>query len=254
MREKTGRKINSKEQLPAPTRAPWMITFADLCTLLLTFFVLLVSMSSLDAQAIRKALQNFGQKGGLLFFQKLEDITHSPMVVLRKVMGSIEDIRHVEIRKIEELQELSEEQLEHILSTRQLILYRVNEQTKALTLILNNDILFESASAQLKPAAYPVLDSIATFLKTSSYMAFIDGHTDNLPPAARGQFSSNDELSFARAKAVLEYLIEKGGVPPEKLAAGAYGDRIPLGDNSTPAGRALNRRVEITLKPVKSDS
>lgn len=227
-----------------------MITFADFCTLLLTFFVLLVSMSSLDNQAIKKALENFGEKGGLLFFQKLEEISQSPMIVLKKIMKRIEGDQPVEMKKIEEFQDLSEEQIEQLL--KRLILYRTDEVTRGLTLIINNDILFESGSARLKSSAFPVLDAIAFFLSQSKYIAFIDGHTDNTPPGSKGPYMSNDDLSFARAKAVVDYFVSQGKVSPEKLALGAYGDRMPLGDNSTPAGRALNRRVEITLKPLKS--
>jgi chemotaxis protein MotB len=233
------------------TKTAWMITFADFCTLLLTFFVMLVSMSALDSQAIRKALKNFGQAGGVLFFQKLESVSQSPSVVLKKISKRLHDVQAIEMQDIEEIQNLSEEQIEQLITSGKFIWYRKDEATKGLTFILNNDILFESGSAQLKPSAFPILDAIALFLKQSKYVAFVDGHTDNTPPGSKGPFGSNDELSFSRAKAVLDYLVDHCGVSPEKLAIGAYGDRMPIGDNSTPAGRAMNRRVEITLKPAK---
>lgn len=236
----------------SPGRVSWMITFADFCTLLFTFFVLLVSMSSLDNQSIKKALENFGEKGGLLFFQKLEEISQSPMIVLKKIMKRIEGDQPVKLKKIEEFQDVSEEQIEQLINSKMLILYKIDEATRSLTLIINNDILFESGSAQIKSSAFPVLDAVAFFLRQSKYIAFIDGHTDNTSPGSKSPYISNDELSFARAKAVVDYFISQGKVSPEKLALGAYGDRMPLGDNSTPTGRALNRRVEITLKPLKS--
>jgi chemotaxis protein MotB len=205
-------------------------------------------MSSLDSQAIRKALKNFGQAGGVLFFQKLEIVSQSPSVVPKKIFRKTQSL---EIQNIEDIQNFSEEQIDQLIASGKFIWYKKDELSKGLTLIFTNDFLFERGSAQLKPSALPILDSISLFLKNSRYEAFIDGHTDNTPPGSKGPFSSNDELSFARAKAVLDYLINQHGISPEKLAIGAYGDRLPLGDNSTPAGRALNRRVEITLKPAK---
>jgi chemotaxis protein MotB len=177
-----------------------------------------------------------------------------PLIILKKLIKPVEDIQPVEVRNVEELQSFSEEELEQLIASGKLILYRINDETKALTLILNNDILFETGSTQLKPSLFPILDSVAIFLARSQYMAFIDGHTDNIPPAVHGIYASNDEISFARAKAVVDYLVERGKVPVERLAIGAYGDKLPLGDNSTPAGRTINRRVEITLKPIKNNS
>ncbi|MCX7822987.1 MAG: flagellar motor protein MotB [Syntrophobacterales bacterium] len=246
-------KDNTKLTTPYSYRTAWTITFADFCTLLLTFFVLLVSMSSLDSQTIKKALENFGEKGGLLFFQKLEDISQSPMVVLRKIMKRLEGDQSIELKRIEELQNISEEELSQLIGSGKFMLYKIDDKSKGLTLILNNDIIFERGSTHINPSLFPLLSAIGTFLKQSKYMAFIDGHTDNTPPAAKGIYPSNDDLSFARAKSVLDYLVSREKVPPEKLAIGAYGDRMPLGDNSTPSGRALNRRVEITLKPFRQE-
>lgn len=240
-----------KQSIPASYRTSWMITFADFCTLLLTFFVLLVSMSSLDQQSIRKALEKFGEKAGVLFFQRLELLSRSPMVVLKKIMEQLEGNQEFEIRRVEDIQDISEERLEQLISSGKLILYKSKDTDRGLTLIFNQEILFESGGDKLKPSAYPLLNAISLFLKQSKYMAFVDGHTDNIPPSQKGPYLSNEELSFARAKAVVDYLVTRGNVTPDKLAIGAYGDRMPLGDNSTPSGRALNRRVEVTLKPLK---
>jgi chemotaxis protein MotB len=86
-------------------------------------------------------------------------------------------------------------------------------------------------------------------LKQADFRAFIDGHTDNVPLSA-DRFSSNDQLSLARATSVMNYLINRCAVPPEKLALGGYGSSHPMADNSIPAGRAMNRRVEIIFEKI----
>ena len=113
-------------------------------------------------------------------------------------------------------------------------------------LTLNGALLFDSGSAQIKSNALPILDKIGVILqKYSDSEIEIEGHTDNVPIS--GRYSSNNELSSARALSVFEYLMDKTTLDPAMVKHSGRGEYIPVADNSTPEGRTQNRRVEIKI-------
>ncbi len=230
----------------------WMMTFSDLSTLLLTFFVLLISMSSLNEQALRTAFHNFDRMSGILFFRNREAVKLPQDMVIKDIVKSLESVYVIDIRDINEESpsSLSDREFNLLVSTGNLIWYKKEQLYRSFSFIFGDQILFESGSATLKPKAFPLLDKLAEFLRGSNYMVFIDGHTDNVKPRPTSPYPTNMDLSIARAMAVLNYFIDKGKVPPSKLAIGGYGDLLPIADNSTPQGRALNRRVELIFKPI----
>lgn len=122
----------------------------------------------------------------------------------------------------------------------------ISKSGRVLNLRLPENQLFDSGSAELSPDASVVLDKIATIIDRSGQNVRIEGHTDNIPVRS-GRYSSNWDLSTARATRVLLYLQEAGGVPANRLSAAGYGEHRPIADNSTPEGRAKNRRVEFVI-------
>jgi len=119
-----------------------------------------------------------------------------------------------------------------------------------LTVNILDRVLFDSGEAQVKLDGESVLRKVAAFLtKHPALKVHVIGHTDNVPikAAARGRFPSNWELSSARANAAVRFLSEQGGVDPRRLGAVGYGEFRPIADNSTPEGRARNRRIAITV-------
>jgi chemotaxis protein MotB len=119
-----------------------------------------------------------------------------------------------------------------------------------LTVSILDRILFDSGEADVKPAGGAVLLKIATILTQHPNLKIhVIGHTDNVPirASARSRFPSNWELSTARATAAVRFLTETAGVDPRRLGAVGYGEFRPLADNSTPEGRARNRRIAITI-------
>ena len=119
-----------------------------------------------------------------------------------------------------------------------------------LTVNILDRILFDSGEAELKPDGMEVLRKVATILAAHPTLRIhVVGHTDNVPIrlAARKRFPSNWELSTARATAAVRFLTEEAGVDPRRLGAVGYGEFRPLADNSTPEGRAHNRRIAITI-------
>lgn len=231
----------------------WMMTFSDLSTLLLTFFVLLISMSSLNQQALRTAFHNFDRMSGILFFRNLESVAVPENLAFKDIIKTLESVYVIDVRDIDEQspETISDREFNLLVSTGNLIWYKKQEIYKSFSFIFNDELLFEGGSASLNPKVFPLLDKFAAFLRESRYMVFIDGHTDNLPPSPTSPYRNNMELSIARAMAVATYFIEQGKVPPSKIAVTGYGDLLPIGDNNTPKGRALNRRVELIFRPIE---
>ena len=118
-----------------------------------------------------------------------------------------------------------------------------------------DSVLFDPGKATIKSKAIPVLESVIAILgshESSIQYIHIEGHTDNRP-ISNAQFPSNWELSTGRAGSVVRYIIEKSGIEPTKFSSAGYGEFHPIADNSTEAGKALNRRVEFSIELNETD-
>jgi chemotaxis protein MotB len=121
-----------------------------------------------------------------------------------------------------------------------------------LTVNIMDRVMFDSGEAVLKPDGEAVMRKIAEILQEHPELAIqVIGHTDNVPirQKAQSRFASNWELSTARALAAVHFLTERAGVDPRRVGAVGYGEFRPVADNSTPEGRAKNRRIAITILP-----
>jgi chemotaxis protein MotB len=121
-----------------------------------------------------------------------------------------------------------------------------------LTVNIVDRVMFDSGEAVLKPDGEVVMRKIAQILQEHPQLAIhVVGHTDNVPirQTAQSRFASNWELSVARALAAVHFLTERAGVDPHRVGAVGYGEFRPVADNSTPEGRAKNRRIAITILP-----
>lgn len=126
---------------------------------------------------------------------------------------------------------------------------KVQDDTDKVVVQLSDQILFPSGSAALSAAASSPLEELANSIKLIDGEVIVQGHTDDIPVRA-GRFKSNWELSAARAFSVIAALTSQG-VGPERLAAWGFGENRPLADNSTMAGRAQNRRIEVVILKKK---
>ena len=254
----------------------WIVTYADLVTLLLVFFVMLFSISTLDTQryrALAAALQkSFGNPTAIIEMpnpdidKKHEDFTHEPPDVeipveliekLKEVLRSeMSDDLKEELRDevLEEFKkELQDENqlmqdVEALVQKQRMGDYIVvyKEQNR-ITIVVEGQVFFASGEASLQPDALPILDDIAAIIiKYPNYRVNIKGHTDDRP-INTVQFPSNWELSAVRATTVLRYLITQN-VDPHRLTATGYGELLPIAPNDTPENRARNRRVEFVLE------
>ena len=226
---------------------PWIVTFADLMSLLLTFFVLLLSFSNTEVVKFQQMMGSVRDALGLRSELDLSDTPSGtelmPFQDPRAGEGGTgldgagdADPTPQEVR--EKLQDMLEET---DLTTKGVAL----ESDDGVVLQLSGDLLFDSGQAQINEEALPLLEKLAAYTLSVEYSLDVVGYTDNVP-IATVVYPSNWELSAARAGQAVRYMTERG-VQPERLRAIGRADTNPLLPNDTPEGRAANRRVAFVL-------
>ncbi|MCS6950081.1 MAG: OmpA family protein [bacterium] len=206
----------------------WLITYADMITLLVALFVMLYAMSAVNQEKFGALAQSMRRE-----FQTLPEHQGG------KVIGSGHLVEPLE-QQVSQLERFLQETGLHTQ-------VRVRQEERGIVIsLLSDGTLFDLGSAELKPSARQVLDRVAQVLRQVPNPVLIEGHTDNLP-IRTAQYPSNWELSAARAARVLRYLVQRGGISPHRLTAVGYADTRPLVPNDTPANRAQNRRVDIAI-------
>ncbi|HOX26431.1 MAG TPA: OmpA family protein [Candidatus Krumholzibacteria bacterium] len=214
--------------------AEWIVTYGDMMSLLLCFFVLLVSFSSMQEEKFQEAARSLRLAFGVLVDPESALRIDDP-IVPRYETAEPRDLL-VEVRELETTlldRGVSGDVQVEVLGDG--ILFR-----------LEAPVLFAAGRADLQPASHDVLESLAGFLQKFPGEIRIEGHSDNVP-ILTDRFPSNWELSAARAGAVARYF-QGYGLQPTRLAATGYGEHRPLAGNDDAEGRARNRRVEIFLK------
>lgn len=214
--------IGTKRGESETPRTKWLTTFNDMITLLLVFFVLLFTMSTVDVKRLYKVSHSL--RSGL---SVLEEGKKTEIQVNKYEQKKI-------VQSIKKLQ--SEPGVDSKYTKQEIYIY------------INDHILFKSGSARIAPEGFPVLDKVVEeFIFKLPGSVRIEGHTDNVPIRYSRRYPSNWELSIARAVNVVKYFVEQANVPPERLSAVGYGESKPLFPNDTPENRSKNRRVEIVV-------
>jgi len=211
----------------------YMLTYGDMMTLLVTFFVLLISFSSIEQNKFSMATTSLKGALGVLQSSKGQVLPMTKMPLFSVGRGKAD--RQIEqlIRQMKEMTAKSGDS----------DLLKVTSNKDNIHFNLSAPMLFNTGAADLKPSALPVLKLIADVLVLFPYEIRIEGHTDNLS-INKPEFPSNWELSFARALAVTRQLIDYG-VNNSRFQVIGYGENRPIADNTNEEGRSLNRRVEI---------
>ncbi len=234
-----------KKSAPENNRDPngWMTTFSDLVTLLLTFFVLLFSFNSMDDKTLKAMFGNFDAGSGVMSFKEYRKIARPQESLIEGLRSFIDGLEHVEDKQeAMDRSEIVPPEFEESGSFMDMVPLR-----DGFKLVFGAEMFFPSAEAQIREEMKPALEKIGDFLRITNYQAYIQGHTDNIPLRS-GPYSSNVELSTARALSVVEYLIKEAEVPSSAVAAIGFGESRPRASNADPAGRSQNRRVEIICK------
>lgn len=220
----------------------WLLTYADLITLLLGLFVILYAMSQIDKskyQDFASALtQRFGNK---MIMAGHRGITFDPSTKLGRAQAPLYSFSR-EARKQRLSNQLS------MLLQKQINAgsLQVRETSDGISINLLEFLMFESGKADIKPAAFPTLDTLTVFLSTVPYNIRVEGHTDNVP-INTAQFPSNWQLSVTRAMNTGYYILQKGIIPQTRMSIAGYSEYRPVATNDNYEGRAQNRRVEIVI-------
>lgn len=234
-----------KKQLDEPTGNEWMGTYSDMVTLLMTLFVLLYSMSSVDTakvQAISNAFSVLSGKAAdsILEYDKYEG-TEPIIGGESKVENTIEESENIENRT------MYESVKEFVQENRLDSTIEIAQNEKGVVLQLKDSILFQSGQAELKTESSEILDKINTLISIMPNSVIIEGHTDNIP-ISNSKFKDNWDLSSIRATNVLRYFTEIKQQDPTKFRAAGYGEYKPKVENNSDENRAQNRRVNIIIE------
>ena len=219
----------------------WLVSYADLMTLLLAFFVVMYSIVRLpeaDFKELTAQLSSSFTTGNMP-----ERIASDTVIDLGGAAGETSPAQQLDIQQKENAQQKLGDTLQKKLEGDNSV--RVSGNEEWLEIELDSNLLFGSGGATLRAEARGPLAQVAEELAADESTLRIEGFTDNVPISSR-RFKSNWELSFARATAVLRFL-GSNGVQPQRMSAIGYGEFFPLTDNETEAGRAQNRRVLIKV-------
>lgn len=240
-------KIEVSEGAPA-----WVVTFGDLMSLLLCFFVLLLSFSEMDKAVYKQVAGSLKEAFGVQRKVKsMEPAKGIKMIAKDFDQELVATHRREEFIAAQEKKTIGEELKKAVetLSKGMKNLIQVEVGDKEITVRLMGETTFDSGKADIKQQMKPLLGKIGLVLKKTKGNITVTGHTDNVPLRSSWIYKSNLELSIARAAVVAEFLLHKTDLKPSRIAAMGYGEYRQRESNDTKEGRSKNRRVEIILKP-----
>jgi chemotaxis protein MotB len=250
----------------------WLITYSDLITLLMIFFVIMYAMSKIDQSrftalsiSLQKALkpsnevqmENMGtsgivtrsptsnQKTPKAQNNKDDKTTAQSENTQKEQEKQAQQQQEAQQKEQQKLDDLMKKVQKYVQDNKLSGLVNVIETAQGVQITLNDAALFDSGSADLKPTAMRILGGLAPFMELVPNKIAIEGHTDNRPITS-GKFPSNWELSSQRAINVLHFL-ESSAVSHDRMHAVGYADTVPLTTNDTDAHRASNRRVNLII-------
>lgn len=244
-----------KKKAPKPENSErWLLTYSDLITLLMALFVILYATSNVDAAKARQISDSFSkalnivQSGGGEGVLEGTDINtgvedtgiEDPGTTQNGVPG---EITITEEQKLEQVKQ----KVDALINSSDLKGSVTTEiEERGLTIRFADNIIFDSGNANIKDDFKSRLVSISSILNSMDNYIRVEGHTDNVA-INRAYFTSNWQLSSARASNVVQFLAEQGSVNPSKLCAVGYGENRPIQSNDTEEGKAQNRRVDILV-------
>jgi len=261
---------NRKKSEEAAEGAPeWLLTYSDLVTLLLTFFVLLFSMATIDKQKFEEIANSLrstfmrNSNGELLnqnkgknlisiieensaVDQEQSQVNNDPSMKKEQEQNETKEAKETEKLKEQKLEKVKK-QVEEAIKKLELKDYvSIIEEKYSLILRLDSVILFDLGSADIKASGKDILLKLGNMLKELDNDIMIQGHTDNIPINTT-LFPTNWELSTKRATNVVLFLVDNCGLNPEKLTATGSGEFKPIRPNDTEENRQKNRRIDIVI-------
>ena len=245
----------------------WIVTFADLATLLLTFFILLLSFAEMDVEKYRAMANSMAVAFGSN--QVLGDaVGGSPLTLIESDTVSLPEPMETATDEPEFIDERAEgdaptkipagvidlasrmiEELEPEVASESL---SVNYDESRVVIRFSEEATFRSGEAAIKPGMVPIIERVVEVLSGCTGDVLVAGYTDDRPIAS-GRYRSNWDLSAARAVSVVHELVLNRQVPAERVVAAGRAETNPLAPNDSPENRAKNRRVEIAIRNPQCD-
>ena len=228
----------------------WMVTFSDLIMLLLTFFVLILTMSSMDQKKLKEIFRHLQEAVGVLEFSGFGEISR-PAEFVRQVVDPETKII-MDRNLLENLltdpageEKKIKEALEEITKVAEMW-----EDERGIVFSFRESVLFYPGEARIRPEVEPFLDRLAETIDLCRNPMLVTGHSCDTPLRSN-VYDSNWELSLYRGLSVLDYFTDRRDLPPRRFMISAAGSSRPVSPNDSPEGRAQNRRVEIIFRPAE---
>lgn len=218
----------------------WMVTYGDMMTLLLCFFVLLFSFSSIDSEKLQQIAEALRARVGILDGGR----TISSAQIIER--GLNRDLHSRDRFNTNEFRDIITQLEEYIATANLQNEILLIEDDRGLTIRMTGKVLYDIGKADLKPEGIESLREIAGFLENISNDINVEGHTDNWPINTE-QFPNNWVLSTVRATNVIAFFESQTNISSKRLSASGYGLFRPLVSNDTAENRAKNRRVDIVV-------
>lgn len=244
---------DSQDYPPCEAGAPrWMTTFGDLMSLLLCFFVLLLSFSEMDRQKYKVVAGSMEKAFGM---QRKKNVSESPHIGL-KIIAKDFDQETIATRVKQFVGKELEENFGDLYGK---IADDIEIETgdDRIVIRMMGESTFDSGKAEIRPELKPMILGIGEILvKQGKGDVVIAGHTDNVPVRKSSPYRSNLKLSIARAATVAQFLLDNTAIDPQRISTMGFGEYRPIADNATKRGRYKNRRVEIvvgTLPRIETD-
>ena len=244
----------------------WVMTFADLMTLLMCFFVLLLSFSEMDVAKFKQLSGSMKEAFGVQSEIQVKTIPKGTSVVAQEFSPgkpeptAINTVRQFTIDSNRNTLDALDRELKEIKETREharrlrmalkeeIEKGSVSIQTEGMKVIVHimENASFASGYADVRPAFLPVLEEIAALIDNNSGEVTVSGHTDNVP-ISNARFRSNWELSTSRAVSVTHELLKRANIDADRVTVTGHADTRPRAANDTPENRTKNRRVDVSI-------
>lgn len=246
---------------PRNTGSPaWIVTFADLATLLLTFFILLLSFAELDAAKYRMMAQSMAVAFGSSHVLS-DAVGGSPLTMIESDTVSLPEPSEAEIPELIDERgggqaptqvpagviELATRLIKELEPQVRSEALNVSYDTEQVVIRFSEDATFRSGEAALKQTMVPIIERVVAVLAACSGDVLVAGYTDDRPIVS-GRYRSNWDLSAARAVSVVHELVMNRQLPADRVTAAGRAETHPLAPNDSAINRARNRRVEISIR------
>jgi len=215
----------------------WMITYSDMITIILCFFIIFFTFSAEEISALYTVKDSLINE-----VSKLSNENIKLKEEKKSLSQELFSLKNVET----DLNTSNEEFISFLRNNNLLEDISISEKENELVIRFKDSILFSSASADITEKGYLILDKIADKLKLIDNDFIVEGFTDNIPINTE-QYPSNWELSSARAINVVKFFINEKSINEDRISFSGWGERKPVASNATEDGRSKNRRIEIRI-------